>query len=117
MAAACLARGSELTPSECDALAFAYKGKAIDAVAAFSAKHGQWQRMKLRVPVQDSLEPYISALAWCCTREEMYFTRSAPRRETGAFSSFLLMQGKSRGTRRTRSTSSSSKEIGCTPSA
>jgi RNA polymerase sigma factor (sigma-70 family) len=40
-------------------VAFRYKGKTIDEVAALSARHGLWQRMKLRVPIEGSLAPLV----------------------------------------------------------
>jgi RNA polymerase sigma factor (sigma-70 family) len=52
--------GMKLTPlCTIDTLAFAYKGKTIDEIAAFSATHGRWERVKLRVPVEESLEPLL----------------------------------------------------------
>jgi RNA polymerase sigma factor (sigma-70 family) len=42
-----------------ESLAFIYEGKTIEEVAAFSAKHGEWQRVKLRAPVAGSLAPLI----------------------------------------------------------
>ncbi len=55
-----LPEGVKVTPvASSDALAFLYEGKTIDQVAAFSARHGQWQRMKLRAPVEGSLAPHL----------------------------------------------------------
>jgi RNA polymerase sigma factor (sigma-70 family) len=52
--------GLKLSPiCSIDTLAFAYTGKTIDEIAAFSATHGRWERVKLRVPVEESLEPVL----------------------------------------------------------
>ena len=50
----------KLTPvCGADALAFAYEGKKIDEVAAFSGTHGKWARVKLTMPVEGSLVPHL----------------------------------------------------------
>ncbi len=75
--------GVKVTPiANPDALAFAYKGKTIDEVAAFSARHGQWQRMKLRVPVEGSLHPYLGPGFVLYQRGNVFYAFSA---ETGAW--------------------------------
>ena len=52
--------GVKVTPiCTFDTLVFVYEGKAIEEVAAFSAKHGVWQRMKLRVPLEGPVEPLV----------------------------------------------------------
>ncbi len=52
--------GLKVTPiCSFDALAFVYEGKAIEEIAAFSAKHGLWERMKLRAPLEGPVEPIV----------------------------------------------------------
>jgi RNA polymerase sigma factor (sigma-70 family) len=52
--------GVKVTPiCSADTLAFVYEGKTIEEIAAFSAKHGQWQRVKLRAPLDGPLEPVL----------------------------------------------------------
>ncbi len=53
--------GLKLTPiANTEILAFSYEGKTIEEVAAFSARDGQWRRMKLRSPAEGSLAPVIA---------------------------------------------------------
>jgi hypothetical protein len=52
--------GVKATPiCSADTLAFVYEGKTIEQIAAFSAKHGQWQRTKLLAPLDGPLEPVL----------------------------------------------------------
>jgi hypothetical protein len=42
-----------------DTVAFVYEGKAIEEVAAFSAKHGLWERVQLRTPLEGPVQPLL----------------------------------------------------------
>ncbi len=52
--------GVKVTPIyTVDTVAFVYEGKAIEEIAAFSAKHGLWERVKLRAPLEGPVQPLL----------------------------------------------------------
>ncbi len=55
-----VSEGVKVTPlCSADTLVFTYEGKMVEELAAFSAKHGQWQRIKLRAPMEGLVEPLV----------------------------------------------------------